>query len=514
MHFRPSVRLLLCSVLLAGACGPSSKPESDRSRGGTSGTGGAGGSVGGSGGSGGLASAGNGGSVAGAGTNAGGSGGASAGGAGATSAGSAGASGNGASPGGAGAGAGNDSGSAGSSGSGASSGAGGGPADLSAELYDPENLPRFDIELPQASLDALRQVSGQDDPAQDVYVTANLTYGAETVTNVGLRIKGEGSFQPIDSKPAFKLKFDEFVADQSFRGLKRLTLNNLFEDPSFVAERLAYDVYRAAGIAAPRCNSALVYVNGEFYGVYANVESEDKTFLRRWFADEDGNLYEEGQEDFVPGAEQAFDLETNETENDRTDLVNLIAAVQGASPATFLADIGVAIDTAQFLRFTAVEAAVNQWDMYAYTVFWPNNFRMYHDPTSDRFHFIPWGHDMSMKPYRDSDKPFVHLFELARQYDRPNLEITSGLLFQRCLESPGCVTAYREAVDEVIEVYEDLELETVAARYYDQIKDAVYMDTRKDVCCGLSNQDFDAGYQSVVTTIRGRVAALRANLDE
>jgi hypothetical protein len=513
MHLRSNARLALWSLLLVAACGPAQVAESGPGGGGTAGAISSGGAAGASGSTGGTVSgAGNGASGAGAGGSAGGEGGKSTGGTPSSMAGSAGAAGTGAGSGGAGTG--GTSGAAGASGSVANAGAAGTPPDLSEELYDPEKLPRFDIELPQASLDALSQVSGQDDPSQDVYVTADLTYGGEMVTNVGLRIKGEGSFQPIDSKPAFKLKFDEFVPDQSFRGLKRLTLNNLFEDPSFLAERLAYDVYRAAGIPAPRCNSALVYVNGEFYGVYANVESEDKTFLRRWFADEDGNLYEEGQEDFVAGAELAFDLETNETENDRTDLVNLIAAVQSASPATFLADIGVSIDTAQFLKFTAVEAAVNQWDMYAYTVFWPNNFRMYHDPTSDKFHFIPWGHDMSMKPYRDSGKPFVHLFELARQYDQPNRDVTSGLLLQRCLESPGCVTAYRMAVADVIELYEGLDLESVAARYYDQIKDAVYMDTRKDVCCGLSNQEFDAGYQSVVTTIRGRIAALRANLDE
>jgi hypothetical protein len=42
-----------------------------------------------------------------------------------------------------------------------------------------------------------------------------------------------------------------------------------------------------------------VYVNGKAFGVYANLETEDKPFLRRWFASDDGNLYEEGQRDFA-----------------------------------------------------------------------------------------------------------------------------------------------------------------------------------------------------------------------
>jgi hypothetical protein len=394
-------------------------------------------------------------------------------------------------------------------------GAVGGP-DLSVELYDPTQLPRFDIELPPASIAALNLVTGSDDPRQDVYVTGSLKYGSETVSNIGIRIKGEGSFQKLDRKPPFKLKFDEFVDKQEFRGLRRMAFNNLFEDASFIAERLAYDVYRAAGLPAPRCNSALVYVNGTFYGVYTNVEAEDKTFLKRWFPTDGGNLYEEGQVDFVPGAETKFDLETNETANDRTDLRNLIAAVQAATPATFLQDVGGLLDTAQWLKFTAVEAAVNQWDMYAYTVFYMNNFRIYNDPTSKKFAFIPWGHDMSMKPFRDSRKPYVRLFALARQGDRASGSVSSGVLFQKCLQSPACKTAYSAAVREVITTYEGLSLEATATRYYNQVKPHVAMDTRKNTCCGspptLTNAGFEAGYQEVLTTIRGRVAALEADL--
>ncbi|WP_437714276.1 CotH kinase family protein [Sorangium sp. So ce448] len=388
-----------------------------------------------------------------------------------------------------------------------SGGAGGGP-DLSAEIYDRTNLPRFDIELPPESVQALQRVSGPDDPLQDEYVSATLRYGTITVSNIGLRIKGEGSFRGLDEKAPFKLKFDEFVDDQTFLGLERMTLNNMVEDPSFLAERLAYDLFRHAGLPAPRCNSALVVVNGEFYGVYANVEAEDTTFLSRWFASNDGNLYEEGQVDFVPGAEAEFDLETNEAANDRTDLAALIAAVDTAKSATFLEDIGGSLDTDHFLRFTAAEAAVNQWDMYAYTVFYPNNFRIYNDPASGKFVFLPWGMDLSMKPFRDSGKPYIALFELARQGDFPNGAISTGLLFRRCLESPGCVTAYRGAVESIIEAYESADLEGLASSYYEQIREQVAADPRKE----YSQREFERGFQSLLDTIRERPDALRADL--
>ncbi|HEY0711805.1 MAG TPA: CotH kinase family protein, partial [Polyangia bacterium] len=365
-----------------------------------------------------------------------------------------------------------------------------------------------DIELPPASLEALRQVTGSMDPRQDTYVRATLRYGSETVTDVGLRIKGEASFRPLTRKSPFKIKFDEFVPDQTFRGLKRLTLNNMVEDPSLLAERLAFHFFRAAKLPAPRCNHALVYVNGTFFGVYANVEAEDKPFLRRWFASDAGNLYEEGQRDFVPGAETFFDLETNQTTNDRSDLRAVIETVRTATPATFFTELGKTIDTAHFVRFVAAEAAVNQWDMYAYTVFYPNNFRIYNDPGRQRLVFLPWGMDMSMKPYRDSGRPHIKVFELARQADRATARVTAGLIFQRCLESPACKTALATAVTDIAGEFEAAGLAALAERYHNQVRAHALMDTRKE----HTNAEFDAGHQALLRTIRERPAALRADV--
>ena len=49
-------------------------------------------------------------------------------------------------------------------------------------------------------------------------------------------------------------------------------------------------LFRDAGVAAPRANLATVYINGEYRGVYTNVESEDLAFIARHFEDTTGNL--------------------------------------------------------------------------------------------------------------------------------------------------------------------------------------------------------------------------------
>jgi hypothetical protein len=70
-------------------------------------------------------------------------------------------------------------------------------------------------------------------------------------------------------------------------------------------------------------------------------------------------------------------------------------------------------------------------------------------------------------------------------------------------------------VRELIGVYEGLNLEAKAMAYHAQIRERVMLDTRKSVCCSggkLTTAQFEAGFQSVLRTIRGRVAALRADL--
>ncbi len=386
-------------------------------------------------------------------------------------------------------------------GAGGLSGDGGVAPDTSAELYDPEQVPRFDIELPEASVAALGQ-------APDVYVQGTLRYGAEMVSNIGVRIKGEASQRTLEEKAAFKLKFDEFVPKQSFHGLRRMTFNNMVEDPSFLAERLAYHFFRAADLPAPRANHAVLYVNGALFGLYVNLETEDKTFLRRWFDSDAGNLYEEGQVDFEPGNETAFDLETNEMANDRSDLSALIAALGSAAPATFIEDVGAQLDTTHFLKFTAAEAAVNQWDMYGYTVFYPNNFRLYRDPTQQKFVFLPWGMDMSMKPFRDSGKPHIAMLELARVGDFPNGEISAGRIFRSCLSSPSCTTAYVSAGLAMAQSYEQAGLLEVAKKYYAQVEAQIEADPRKE----YSMDEVQTAYQSLLDTIEERAQAMRDSL--
>jgi hypothetical protein len=342
--------------------------------------------------------------------------------------------------------------------------------DPSDELYALANLPRFDIELSDESYQALI-----DEPRE--YTTGRLIYRGEVVDGIGIRLKGEYSFRDIDEKPGFKLKFDKFVSGQLFRGLERMTLNNNVQDPSFLSQPIAFHAYRSAGLPAPRANSALVYVNGEFYGVYSNVETEDDTFIARWFEDASGNLYEEGGLDFLPGNAGIFDLETNEDIDDRSDLEALIAAVDRATPETFMAEVGAHLDLEHFLSYCSMELVMGGEDGYAYGIGSRNNFRVYSDPTSGKFYFLPWGVDRALRP-RNAPLLVHEWVDPVPVFQSP-WEIY-GVILEKCTESIECRAAYVEHIEATLVFFEQLDLDQMMETQYALIEADVLADERKE----------------------------------
>ena len=67
-------------------------------------------------------------------------------------------------------------------------------AGASDELYDPERVPRFDLELPPASVTALGAES------RGPTCAAPSATASETVADVGVRLKGEATFRPLTAE--------------------------------------------------------------------------------------------------------------------------------------------------------------------------------------------------------------------------------------------------------------------------------------------------------------------------
>ncbi len=298
-------------------------------------------------------------------------------------------------------------------------------ADPSSALFDPNHIVEVHIDMAAADWDVLRNqtrdlwdILGGDCvsapfPSPFTYFPGTVTVDGQRLDNVGIKKKGFlGSLST--TKPALKLKLDRNVDHQRVYGMDTLTLNNARQDPAYVRQCLSYAAFTRAGLAAPRCNFAHVVVNDVNLGLYVNVESVDKDFLRRHFADVTGNLYEGTLSDFDPTFLNTFDLKTNEALNDRSDLAAVSAALT-APDAELAARLDPLIDMPEYYDYWAMESIVRQWDGYANNT---NNFFVYHDPGTGRFSFLPWGIDGSLDANAGgADGPVVILnkADLARR---------------------------------------------------------------------------------------------------
>ena len=116
-------------------------------------------------------------------------------------------------------------------------------ADVGAEFFQDAKVRVFDFKVPEADLAQLVQSSR-------TYVSAQITEGEHVLEKVGIRLKGMGSFRPVDEKPSFTVKFDEFVENQTYRGLKKAMFNNSSQDLTCLAELLATQLFDSRHAAA------------------------------------------------------------------------------------------------------------------------------------------------------------------------------------------------------------------------------------------------------------------------
>lgn len=237
-----------------------------------------------------------------------------------------------------------------------------------ADVYDQATLPSFELTFAPDELNGL-----QSDCAAGIqqYRPAQLTFGAETV-EVMVRLKGNWSWDC--GKMQFVVSFNEVDPDARFHGLRKLVLDAPWYDRTLMHERLAFPFFAQLGLPYSCVNNAQVTLNGEYYGLFANVERLDHEYLERNFEEPAGNLYQGGVE-----------LKTNEDIGDTSDLDALNAAGS-------VAELSLLMDLDEAVREWAAEAMLPAMDN-----FWAGveiNYYLYSHP-SRGFLYLPYDLDIS-----------------------------------------------------------------------------------------------------------------------
>src|SRR5262245_47827509 len=80
------------------------------------------------------------------------------------------------------------------------------------QLVDDGKIRTFRLEVAEPALSALQKDNRS-------YVRGVLKEGDKVYLDVGIHLKGMGSFRPLNEKPSFVVKFDRYTPDQHYRGL-------------------------------------------------------------------------------------------------------------------------------------------------------------------------------------------------------------------------------------------------------------------------------------------------------
>ncbi len=241
----------------------------------------------------------------------------------------------------------------------------------------PTTLPDWRLEIAPADWEALNT-----ELDTELYVPCSL--GANGIEySEGCRVRLHGGSSREYDKRSFHFVFPN---DVDHPGLTRkIILRSEWNDPSFMRNRLALETFRFyTQIPASRSRYVRLTLNGEYYGLFLEVERIGKEFLRHNGRSDEQSLYEadpiEGLEPGAAGMVPLPDEATYRAAYDRKidedgsidDLVALIEDVvyadnegyvnEGAPPTQHIRE---AVDIDAFVDYLAVLGAMRSSDQLA-----------------------------------------------------------------------------------------------------------------------------------------------------
>lgn len=176
-----------------------------------------------------------------------------------------------------------------------------------------------------------------DNCTDEKYRACAVTIDGEAQGTVGIRAKGNTSLSSMaqydNDRYSFKIEFDHYQKKKTYRGLDKLSLNNIIQDATYMKDYWSYTFMNQMGLASPLCSYTEIYVNGEYWGLYLAVEGVEEAFLERNYGEDYGELYKPDSLSFGGGRGngQAFDMQDFEKKLQGDDTEEQAAADENAA---------------------------------------------------------------------------------------------------------------------------------------------------------------------------------------
>ncbi len=310
------------------------------------------------------------------------------------------------------------------------------------------------------------------------------------------------------SKKSWKI---DFPAATPFQDQRELNLNAEYTDKSYLREHLAYNVFHAAGFPAARTRYVRLEVNGEYMGLFLQVEQIDPHFLHRVGWDPNGNLYKgDYGGNFNWGGvdyEEAYVKKTNKEDSHR-DLIDLLWRINLTPEEEVAAALAEELDVGRYLDWYAVQIAIGNYEWLE------KNYYLYHQLAADWWAFVPWdldltlGHNWGMNGILDEDSTWDNPID-SGTVDSPKADGKYNKLITRVLDDEALRFAYCRRLRALLHgPFTEAALYPQIDATYHYIRAAAEADPHK----WGTNEEFHAGPAELKTYIAQRRIWLLAQM--
>jgi hypothetical protein len=344
-------------------------------------------------------------------------------------------------------------------------------ADNCAPIFAQDDMPQYHVTISQTDWSEMhdefvnvvaRTAAGLDPtPYHPIGLTIEHAGQSEDVQNAEIRLKGASSWllaieNDPDPKMQFVISFDQLDKAGRFEGLRKVDLDMPRNDRTFLQQRVAMWWLRQDGLVAPCANNGQIWINGTLYGLYTNLEAQDKSFLTRNFPGEDGgDLWKSGHV-----------AQTNKSSPDWTKLNEFW------HPSDF-AQMTSLIDLDGSMKEWVGEAMIGDAD--GYNLGRPN-FYLYDQPNGKGYLWL--ANDLDTAIDWDYWSPSASpVFSPAPPYE-PRWE-PDWLHYMTIMVKPDEVAKYVAAMRDARAHYDEDALEQRITAWNDQIADAVAEDPHR-----------------------------------
>ena len=266
-------------------------------------------------------------------------------------------------------------------------------------LYDRNVVREVHIDFPQANYWSLLAANYES----ETEIPASLTIDGIVYDSVGVRFRGNTSYTMIGNsqKKSFAIASDFVHQDQVIMGYKNLKFNNAHQDASFMREVL-YGRMAKKYTPIVKTNYIHLFLNNQDWGLYPNIQSVDKTFLREWFLSNDGARFRATVEETGGGPfggwgdgtagmnylgadtteyQDYYDLKSADIDDPWQKLVDACQILSTAT-ANNMETVNAKLDIDRTLWFLAVENIFADDD--SYTMKGKMDYYVYYEPETDR----------------------------------------------------------------------------------------------------------------------------------